>query len=150
MKIVEGSKYLADVKKLIIEYTDSLNRNLEFQGLRQELENLDSKYKQGDIFIALSHQNEPIGCAALYEHNKNRCEMKRLYVKPKYRKLKLGKKLVERIIQSAKDKGYKEMVLDTIKPLKSAIHLYKKFGFVECEPYYNNPMDDVIYLKLKL
>ena len=42
------------------------------------------------------------------------------------------------------------MVLDTIKPLKNAIYLYKKYGFTETEPYYNNPMEDVIYMKLNL
>ena len=42
------------------------------------------------------------------------------------------------------------MVLDTVAPLKVAIGLYKKNGFVECEPYYNNPMDDVIYMMKKL
>lgn len=42
------------------------------------------------------------------------------------------------------------MVLDTIAPLKAAIGLYKKNGFAECEPYYNNPMDDVIYMMKKL
>ena len=52
----------------------------------------------------------------------------------------LGEKLVCEIIKHARNKGYKKMVLDTIKPLKAAIHLYKKFGFIECEPYYNNPM----------
>ena len=46
----------------------------------------------------------------------------------------------------AKASGYKEMVLDTIEPLQAAIHLYKKHGFVECNPYYHNPMDDVIYM----
>lgn len=39
------------------------------------------------------------------------------------------------------------MVLDTIIPLQSAINLYKKVGFVECEAYYHNPMDDVFYFK---
>ena len=39
------------------------------------------------------------------------------------------------------------MVLDTITPLRSAINLYKNFGFVETEPYYENPMSDVIYMK---
>ena len=39
------------------------------------------------------------------------------------------------------------MVLDTIIPLQSAILLYKKVGFVECEVYYHNPMDDVLYFK---
>jgi len=28
--------------------------------------------------------------------------------------------------------------------------LYKKHGFVECEPYYHNPMDDVIYMSREL
>ena len=39
------------------------------------------------------------------------------------------------------------MVLDTIIPLQSAINLYKKVGFVECEAYYHNPMDNVFYFK---
>ena len=73
--------------------------------------------------------------------------MKRLYVKPKYRENKLGKKLVLEILEYAKKAGYKEMVLDTIIPLQSAIYLYKKVGFVECEAYYHNPMDDVLYFK---
>ena len=75
---------------------------------------------------------------AYHRHSKSRCEMKRLYVKPKYR---------ENILGHAKKAGYKEMVLDTIIPLQSAIHLYKKVGFVEREAYYHNPMDDVLYFK---
>ena len=73
--------------------------------------------------------------------------MKRLFVKPEARGLHIGDKLVKEIIEHAKKAGYKEMVLDTIVPLKSAIGLYKKYGFEECEPYYNNPMDDVLYMK---
>ena len=76
--------------------------------------------------------------------------MKRLYVKPDFRGAKLGGQLIKNILQQAKQAGYKEMVLDTIVPLKSAIHLYRKFGFTECEPYYNNPMNDVIYMKKDL
>lgn len=88
-----------------------------------------------------------IGMVAYHRHSKSRCEMKRLYVKPKYRENKLGKKLVLEILGHAKKAGYKEMVLDTIIPLQVAIHLYKKVGFVECEAYYHNPMDDVLYFK---
>lgn len=50
----------------------------------------------------------------------------------------------------AQTSGYIEMVLDTIEPLQAAIHLYKKHGFTECEPYYHNPMDDVIYMRKEL
>ena len=42
------------------------------------------------------------------------------------------------------------MVLDTLLPLQSAIYLYQKLGFQQCEPYYNNPMNDVIYFKKML
>lgn len=76
--------------------------------------------------------------------------MKRLYVLPQYRSLKIGERLVEKLIYLTKDAGYHEILLDTIKPLKNAIALYYKMGFVEITPYYYNPMDDVIYMKLKL
>ncbi len=56
----------------------------------------------------------------------------------------------EEIIKRAKIAGYKEMVLDTIVPLKAAISLYKRHGFEECEAYYHNPMDDVIYMRKAL
>lgn len=42
------------------------------------------------------------------------------------------------------------MVLDTVLPLKSAIHLYQKMGDAECQPYYHNPMADVLYFREKL
>lgn len=71
-------------------------------------------------------------------------------VKPESRGMKLGEKLIDEIMFHAKNAGYKKMVLDTIEPLKSAIHLYKKAGFIECEPYYHNPMSDVIYFSKEL
>jgi ribosomal protein S18 acetylase RimI-like enzyme len=76
--------------------------------------------------------------------------MKRLYVKPEYRKLKAGRALAEAIINEARNDGYKEMVLDTLSPMQSAIKLYKSLGFIEIPPYYENPMEDVIYMKLEL
>lgn len=83
---------------------------------------------------------------AYHRHSNELCEMKRLYVRPQARGMHVGDKLVTTIIDHAKSAGYKEMVLDTIVPLKATISLYKKIGFVECEPYYNNPMNDVIYM----
>ncbi len=54
------------------------------------------------------------------------------------------------LLAQAGNAGYAEMVLDTLEPFQAAIHLYKKFGFSECEPYYDNLMDDVIYMKKDL
>ena len=88
-----------------------------------------------------------IGCVAYHRHTRARCEMKRLFVREGFRNFHAGRKLVAAIIKSARADGFKEIVLDTITPLQSAINLYKNFGFVETEPYYENPMSDVIYMK---
>lgn len=151
MKIVDGKDFIPQVKNLIIEYTERLGRDLTFQHIDEELQNPATKYTapEGEILVALE-ENEVLGMVAYHKHDKLRCEMKRLYVKPKARGLHLGETLVQEIISHAQRAGFKEMVLDTITPLKSAIHLYEKYGFVQCEPYYNNPMDDVIYMRKEL
>ncbi len=151
MKIVDGKDFFPQVKNLIIEYTERLGRDLTFQHIDEELQNPATKYTapEGEILVALE-ENEVLGMVAYHKHDKLRCEMKRLYVKPKARGLHLGETLVQEIISHAQRAGFKEMVLDTITPLKSAIHLYEKYGFVQCEPYYNNPMDDVIYMRKEL
>lgn len=151
MQIVDGLDYIEEVKELIIEYINSLNRDLSFQNINSELNSLKTKYSypNGRIITAIVG-DKVVGCVAFYKHSSKRCEMKRLYVKKEYRNLKIGNTLVENIILLAKKDGYREMVLDTIKPLTSAINLYKKFGFQEIKPYYSNPMPDVIYMKLDL
>ena len=171
MEIVSGDLYLREIKELIQEYTGFLNRDLSFQNLSDELEHLERKYlpPYGRLFAALE-DGKIAGCVAYHtlpdavhtpggpelqdtpgqKHTNSRCEMKRLYVRPEYRKLKSGQKLVETIIQTAREDGFSEMVLDTLKPLESAIGLYKKYGFEETGAYYDNPMDDAVYMRLKL
>lgn len=148
LKIVDATNYLDDVKKLIVEYTKFLKRDLTFQHLDEEMADLPKKYlpPNGRLLCA-KVDDKIIGCVAYHKHTAECCEMKRLFVLEGYRKFHAGSKLIEAILLAAENDGYKEMVLDTITPLESAIHLYKKFGFVETASYYENPMDDVIYMK---
>ena len=76
--------------------------------------------------------------------------MKRLYVRLKFRGKQIGEKLIEKIIKDAKEIGYSSMLLDTLPFLKSAIRLYKKYGFYEILSYNNSPMETSIYMKLDL
>ena len=149
LKIVNGIDYIEQVKVKIIEYITRLGRDLSFQNIDEELSNPAIKYAapQGELLVALDDDKKVIGMVAYHKHSNERCEMKRLYVSPECRGMKLGERLVDEIMRHAKKAGFKEMVLDTILPLQPAIHLYKKMGFEECEPYYDNPMDDVIYMK---
>ncbi|MBR1391636.1 MAG: GNAT family N-acetyltransferase [Lachnospiraceae bacterium] len=152
MEIKDGKDYIPQVRELIIEYSQRLNRDLSFQNIDEELENPAVKYTtpKGEILVAVDDNDRVMGIIAYHKHNAIRCEMKRLYIKPEARGVHLGDMLVKEIIEHARMAGYKEMVLDTIAPLKAAIGLYKKNGFIECAPYYDNPMDDVIYMIKKL
>jgi len=152
IRIVDGKPYLDQVKELILEYTQWLGRDLSFQNLDKELADIAEKYTapNGELLAAIDDNDEVLGMVAYYQHSDIRCEMKRFYVRPEGRGQALGDRLIESIMNHAKASGYKEMVLDTIAPLEAAIHLYKKHGFTKCEPYYHNPMDDVIYMKFVL
>ena len=152
MRIVDGKDYIDQVREKIIEYTKRLDRDLSFQNLDEELKDPAKKYTapEGELLVAVDENDQVLGIVAYHRHSKERCEMKRLYVSFACRGMKLGEQLVETITDHAKIAKYQEMVLDTIQPLKAAIHLYQKMGFIECEPYYDNPMNDVIYMKKKL
>ncbi len=151
MNIIDGKHHINQVRNLIIEYTQMLNRDLSFQNIDDELKDPSKKYTApaGELLVAIEN-DEVVGMIAYHKHSATRCEMKRLYVKPKYRGMKLGEQLIQKLIELAIQSGYTEMVLDTLLPLQSAIYLYQKLGFQQCEPYYNNPMNDVIYFKKML
>ena len=66
------------------------------------------------------------------------CELKRLYLTPASRGLGVGKLLLEVAIQQARQLGYGEMLLDTLKSMTTARGLYERYGFVEIEKYYES------------
>ena len=91
-----------------------------------------------------------VGCVGLKQMDESTCEMKRLYVKPSYRGRKIGLALVNRILKEGKLLHYKTMRLDTLVSLERAVSLYRQVGFREIEPYYDNPLPDVLYFEKQL
>lgn len=151
MQIVDGTPYIEQVKRLLFEYTNALGRDLAFQHLEEELLDPTSKYTlpAGELLVACE-KDTVWGMVAYHRHSEQRCEMKRLYVHPKRRGQHVGEKLIAQILNRAKRAGYKEIVLDTLQSMKSAVCLYQKYGFQACEPYYENPFADAIYMKKEL
>ena len=76
--------------------------------------------------------------------------MKRLYVRPAYRGGGLGRLLVERVIDEARDAGYERMRLDTPPTMGAALRLYRRLGFAEIPPYRPTRWRDAVFLELDL
>ena len=142
---------LDEVRALFTEYQVNIGLDLCFQSFDEELETLPGNYALpfGRLYIA-TLSNEIAGCIALRPVDKQCCEMKRLYVREQFRGFGIGRTLSEKIIGDAKKIGYKKMVLDTLTSMQKAVSLYKSLGFMEIEPYYNNPNHDVVFLGLDI
>ena len=148
---VKTSEDIELVKELFIEYSDSLDFDLCFQNFKEELANLPGEYSPptGCLLLA-KYKDQSAGCVALRQLSDGICEGKRLYVRPQFRGLKIGRKLAEAIIAEARKMGYTSIRGDTIDSMKIAQALYASLGFTEIEPYCYNPIEGAKFIELKL
>ena len=148
-------KELDIIREFFAGYQKELDEDLCFQSFDAELKEPLKKYGPPTGIIYLAYYNDiPAGCIALMPLSPGKgagtCEMKRLYVLPAYRQYKIGRALIEKLLVTAAELGYHTMKLDTLQKLEPAIHLYKKYGFIETTSYYPNPLPGVVYMQKQL
>lgn len=143
------------VRTLFLEYAAALGVDLCFQNFEDELLALPGEYKapRGGLLLA-TVDGQLAGCCAMRPLDAvdypNACEMKRLFVRPAYRGLRMGRLLAESILDMARLSGYDCVLLDTLDEMESARALYRELGFGEIPPYYYNPIAGAHYLKADL
>jgi putative acetyltransferase len=143
---------MGQIRELFLEYANSLGFSLCFQSFDKELADLPGDYAspEGRLLLA-SIGGEIAGCVALHKLESDICEMKRLYLRPKFRGHGLGRALVERVLSEARSIGYRRMRLDTVEPvMRDAVAMYRRFGFREIAPYRENPIEGAMYMELEL
>lgn len=156
--VIRSAETTADisvVRELFEEYASNLGVDLCFQNFSEELSGLPGEYEanRGALLVA-EVDGAWAGCCALRPLDTsdypNAAEMKRLYVRPAYRGLGVGRLLAEAIMDSARSKGYDTILLDTLDDMETARALYAELGFEEVPPYYFNPIAGAHYLKAEL
>lgn len=137
------------------EYAASLQVDLCFQDFATELAELPGVYAAPRGMLLMAFVGDALaGCCALRPLDAadyaNACEMKRLYVRPDFRKSGIGRGLAEAALDNARLAGYACVLLDTLDEMESARALYQDLGFEEIPPYYHNPIEGAHYLKVDL
>jgi len=175
LAVPDEAHELAEARAIFGEYAASLKVDLCFQDFDAELASLPGDYAEprGTLLLALVEAGatatpsaapalvrpdgrtlQVAGCCALRPLDTvdyaNAAEMKRLYVRPGFRGLGLGRQLVEAVLDAARGAGYTCVLLDTLDDMESARALYEDLGFVEVPPYYHNPIAGSHYLKVEL
>lgn len=144
---------LEQVRTLFTEYRAELMVEPCFQSFDQEIASLPGAYAPpGGKLLLAKVIGQPVGCIGLRPFPLDgACEMKRLYVRPPFRGDKIGRLLAERIVQEARDLGYRSMRLDSHPPsMAAAIRMYRKLGFREVSADPLQPIDGLIYMELAL
>jgi ribosomal protein S18 acetylase RimI-like enzyme len=127
---VQDEAALAAVRVLLQEYWDSFGFTPCFQNFGDELAGLPGAYAPPGGRLALAIMNgQPAGCIALRRVDALHAEAKRLYVRPAFRSLGLGRALIEWAMAEACAAGYSEIVGDTMPVMRDALALYDRMGF---------------------
>jgi GNAT superfamily N-acetyltransferase len=148
----ETPEQIEQARKIFREYEVWIGLSLCFQDFDAEVANLPGKYAAPDGRLFLAFSDEKLaGCVALRKLEEGVCEMKRLFVKEDFRGLRIGIKLIEKLIDEARLIGYKTLRLDTYPPkMGKAVGIYESYGFREIPAYYHNPYGDSLFMELDL
>ena len=101
----------------------------------------------GGIWLALA-RGRPVGCIALRKlPSPGSAEIKRMYVRERWRGQGVSQKLLEAAERFAQASGYEWIYLDTTEEMKAAARLYERNGYRRCQRYNQNPQATIFMRK---
>lgn len=91
------------------------------------------------LLLLATLRSEPVGCGALKFHDGAPTELKRMWVADSARGLGIGRRLLAELEREAARNGGRVVRLETNGSLTEAIALYRSSGYVEVEPFNDEP-----------
>lgn len=139
-----------DFIELCRELDDFLNELVGGEENRAEYIPYNRLCDINDAIIAYD-DGVPIGCAAFKKYDDECAEVKRVFIKQKYRGKGISYELMKRLEDAARKKGFRCMILESGEALAAAMTLYRKIGY-EVIPNYGQykDMPDSVCMKKKL
>ena len=142
------------IEKMTLEHLKQIEENIEEkfdkfwnkEVLKSELDNPASSY-----IVALDENKNVVGYAGIWQPLEE-AHITNIVTKKDKRQNKIGTKMIEKLIDMAKDRKLSDITLEVNINNLPAINLYKKYQFKEVglrKKYYNN-IDDAIIMTLEL
>lgn len=122
-------------------------RSFDPEGRHAHLMRIEEAYEA--LWCLVEDGGEVVGCAGVRALDARTCELKTLFVFERLQGRGWGRRLAERAVAFARERGYDAVRLDTISTSANAIALYRRLGFRDIDRYGGNPMADV-FMELRL
>ena len=141
---VESDKDRRHVRELFLEYLQWANSKLNEEfGINFDIEamverdmlDLAKFYPPHGRLLLANDDDQVAGIACMQRIRDGIGEVKRMYVRPEFRRRGIGKRLLEGLLSEARDIGYSKVYLDSVRFMKEAHALYRSMGFQEIAPY---------------
>jgi GNAT superfamily N-acetyltransferase len=146
-KIFTANKeqHIPQIRDLFLEYLHWININLvEYYGfgiddvqkyVEEDIQHIEKFFPPTGRFLLCYVEDLPVGMAALKQLEPGIGEVKRMYVRPEYRRRGLGRALLSRLLEEADQINFQCLRLDSAPFLIESHQLYRTFGFKDIQPY---------------
>src|SRR5688572_24065885 len=126
--IVEERPDSADAVQLLAELDKNLSQHPYPQESRHAF-SVEKLLREGVAFFVIRYEGKPAGCGGLKLFGTEYGEVKRMYVRPAYRGLGLGKLILNCLADYARERQVSILRLETGIYQTEAIRLYERYGF---------------------
>jgi ribosomal protein S18 acetylase RimI-like enzyme len=146
-----GPADLEALRLLFLEYGRTPHVEECVRGFAAEIADLPGRYAapRGTLLLA-SVNGEAAGCAGLLPLDTEVAEMKRLYVRPAFRGRRIGEALALAVVDAARARGYRRVVLSTLPSMAGAAAIYARNGFRATAAFDATLPPDTHFLELSL
>ena len=120
-----------NVRNLVFNILREYGLEPEPGGTDTDLSDIEANYiKRGGLFEILEDADgNLLGTVGLFPLDTQTVELRKMYFDKDLRGRGFGKKTLERMIEKARELGFKKIYLETASVLREAVGLYEKYGF---------------------
>ncbi len=116
----------------------------------RDIADIEANYtNRGGVFELLETSGgELVGTVGLYPVHAETVELRKMYFAPQMRGRGIGRQTLQRMVETARNLGFRRIYLETATVLKEAVHLYENFGFQPTEEKHTPRCDAVFTLDI--